>query len=67
MDETLLKKVFEPFVTTKRHKGGSGLGLNIVYNLVTQKLQGNIDVVSKIDEGTTFSITMPLHLNVKNR
>ena len=40
---SLLKdKVFEPFTTTKRGEGGSGLGLHLVYNLVTQALGGTI-------------------------
>jgi predicted ATPase/signal transduction histidine kinase len=54
-----LGKIFEPFFTTARDRGGSGLGLHIVYNLVTQKLGGAIDVESQIDKGTLFTITLP--------
>jgi PAS domain S-box-containing protein len=53
-------KVFEPFFTTKRGQGGSGLGLHIVYNLVTQKLGGQIACESTPDVGTTFTIEIPI-------
>lgn len=52
-------RVFEPFYTTARHKGGSGLGLHLVYNLVTKKLHGNIIVMSEVNQGTAFTIRLP--------
>jgi predicted ATPase/signal transduction histidine kinase len=54
-----LKKVFEPFFTTARAQGGTGLGLHIVYNLVTQKLQGTIRVHSEVGKGTRFMVRLP--------
>ncbi len=54
-----LNKIFEPFFTTARNQGGTGLGLHIVYNLVTQKLQGKIDVKSGVNLGTIFIIALP--------
>lgn len=57
------KQIFEPFFTTARHQGGSGLGLHIVYNLVTQKLKGNIRCESHPDEGTRFIVDLPAQLN----
>jgi len=54
-----LGKIFQPFFTTRRSKGGSGLGLHIVYNIVRQRLGGRIEVESKVGLGTRFSITMP--------
>ncbi|NER06997.1 MAG: GAF domain-containing sensor histidine kinase, partial [Okeania sp. SIO3C4] len=63
IEEENLGKIFEPFFTTARSKGGTGLGLHIVYNLVTQKLQGTIEVNSQIGLGTRFVITIPLSVN----
>lgn len=54
-----LKNIFTPFFTTRRGSGGSGLGLSIVYNLVTGTLKGKISVASKEGEGTTFKIFFP--------
>ena len=55
-----LKQIFEPFFTTKRGQGGSGLGLHIVYNLVTRKLGGTIRCESQSGKGTQFTIELPL-------
>ena|GEM_PF-3342183 len=61
MDENTVAKVFDPFFTTKRHSGGSGLGMNIVYNIVTQKLNGTISCESSLGSGVSFKIRMPLN------
>lgn len=53
-----LDKVFDPFYTTKRNQGGTGLGLNIVHNLV-KKMHGNILVTPHTPHGLHFSITLP--------
>lgn len=55
-----IDKIFEPFFTTNRTKGGSGLGLNIVYNIVTQKLKGSISCYSKEGKGVFFEIKFPI-------
>ncbi|MCT8973586.1 sensor histidine kinase [Microbaculum marinisediminis] len=52
-------KVFDPFFTTGRRYGSTGLGLHIVYNLVTGTLQGKIDVESTPGKGTTFIVEIP--------
>jgi signal transduction histidine kinase/purine-cytosine permease-like protein len=49
-------KIFEPFFTTKRGQGGSGLGLHIVYNLVTRQLGGSIRCESQMGQGSKFII-----------
>lgn len=58
--ENLHKKVFEPFYTTARDKGGTGLGLNILYNLVRQKFKGEIGLKSSPGEGTTVTVCIPV-------
>ncbi|HBN87585.1 sensor histidine kinase, partial [Rheinheimera aquimaris] len=57
-----LERIFDPFFTTNRHQGGTGLGLHIVYNLVTQKLRGSITVTSGPNEGTCFTLLLPLEV-----
>tara|TARA_R110002126_G_scaffold16500_17_gene65879 strand:- start:23186 stop:25087 length:1902 start_codon:yes stop_codon:yes gene_type:complete len=59
----LHNKVFEPFFTTNRQQGGSGLGLHIVYSCVTQVLQGSIAMSSVLNKGTCFIIRIPLHID----
>lgn len=54
-----LNKVFDPFFTTRLGQGGSGMGLHIVYNLVTNILGGDIHVSSEVGAGSTFSIILP--------
>lgn len=56
------EKVFEPFFTTGRAYGSTGLGLHIVYNLVTNSLQGKIDLDSEPGKGTRFTIDLPVSL-----
>ncbi len=54
-----LSQIFDPFFTTKKPGEGTGLGLNIVYRIVT-KYEGTIDVESKEQVGTTFTIKFPI-------
>jgi signal transduction histidine kinase len=58
--EHLRKRIFDPFVTTKRGQGGSGLGMHLVYNLVTQALNGSISIVSEEGQGVEFRIIFPV-------
>lgn len=55
----LLRRVFEPFFTTTRGRGGSGLGLHIVHNLVHDLLRGAVAVDSAPGRGTAFTIRFP--------
>jgi len=55
-----LPKIFDPFFTTNREDGGSGLGLSIVNNIITNNLKGTISCNSKINEGVTFIIKLPI-------
>jgi signal transduction histidine kinase len=54
-----ISRVFDPFFTTGRSSGSTGLGLHIVYNLVTSRLQGHINLYSKVGRGTRFTIDIP--------
>ncbi len=60
MTSAALKHLFDPFYTTKRGRGGSGLGANIIYNLVTAKLGGDIAVDSVPDQGLHYQIRLPV-------
>jgi PAS domain S-box-containing protein len=55
-----IARVFDPFFTTKLGQGGSGLGMHIVYNLVTGVLGGKITLDSKPGEGTTLTLVLPM-------
>lgn len=57
----LLPRIFDPFVTTKMGRGGTGLGLHIAHNITAQVLGGIITVTSKLDEGCRFELTLPLN------
>ncbi len=60
----IIKRIFEPFFTTRRSSGSSGLGLHIVYNLVTQTLGGSMQVDSIPEIETVFSISFPQYLEM---
>lgn len=64
IEEALHQKIFEPFYTTKRGKGGSGLGLNLVFNLVHQKLAGSLEFQSTLDQGVHFTFKVPKELPI---
>jgi signal transduction histidine kinase len=59
MTPDVQRQAFDPFFTTRRDEGGTGLGLHIVYNLVTQQLGGRMMLESRLGQGTTFRIIMP--------
>ncbi|MDO6764850.1 PAS domain-containing sensor histidine kinase [Agarivorans sp. 1_MG-2023] len=55
-----VNKIFEPFFTSKRGHGGSGLGLSIIYNIITQRFNGNIHCESVKGKGARFVVSLPL-------
>nr|WP_252738889.1 HAMP domain-containing sensor histidine kinase [Colwellia sp. D2M02] len=58
------QNIFEPFYTTKRGIGGTGLGAHIIYNIVSQQLKGEIVIDESITQGLGFIITIPLHPSI---
>ncbi len=57
------RRLFEPFVTTRRNQGCSGLGMHIAYNLVTQLLNGEISCQQDSDPGACFVLNLPLQID----
>lgn len=61
MVPNVMERIFDPFFTTNRGGGGTGLGMHIVYNLVTQSLDGIIQCESTPGVGTKFTISIPIN------
>jgi PAS domain S-box-containing protein len=59
MSPDVRRKAFDPFFTTRRDQGGTGLGLHIVHNIVTSRLGGRLDLKSRSGEGTQIHIVLP--------
>ena len=62
MDDAVAAKVFDPFFTTNRQGGGTGLGMHVVYNLVSQKLGGRIQLQTAPGQGAVFTCHLPKQL-----
>ena len=60
MSPEVAKRIFEPFYTTVRARGGMGLGMYICHNIVTGRLKGTIECSSTQGKGTTFLLTFPV-------
>ena len=67
ISEENISKIFDPFYTTGGGQGGLGLGLNIVYGIVENKLRGEIICSSTEEKGTTFIITIPTQRTTEGR
>jgi len=61
MSDEVCSKIFEPFFTTKEVGKGSGQGLAITHDIVTNKHHGEIAVESVVGEGTAFFIRLPIN------
>ena len=61
-----LPHIIEPFFTTRRGQGGSGLGLHITYNMATQTLRRSIGCTSVTGEGTEFRVSFPAELGERS-
>lgn len=62
MTNSALERIFEPFFTTRRDDGGSGLGTHIIYDLVTERLNGKITVNSQPNQGLHYQFSFPVTL-----
>ena len=62
MDDATSEKIFDPFFTTKEVGKGTGLGLSVSYGIIN-RFNGEIKVKSKLNEGSTFTIVLPIHNN----
>ncbi len=59
MSDDIQRRALDPFFTTRRNEGGTGLGLHIIFNLVTQQLGGRLTFESRLGWGTRFRISIP--------
>ena len=64
MPEAVRKRIFEPFFTTKEIGQGTGLGLSVAYFIITNNHKGQMEVHSKLGQGSCFSVRLPLQLPV---
>src|SRR5262249_7679351 len=58
MSDEIQRRALDPFFTTRRNEGGTGLGLHIIFNLVTQQLGGRMTFESRLGWGTRFRTTI---------
>jgi len=65
MSGEMLRQVFDPFVTSKRNQGGSGLGMHIVFNLVSQLFKGEIRCMQNPEGGIRVTISFPNEFNIE--
>lgn len=59
MTEEVKRRAFDPFFTTARGRGGTGLGLHIVHNIVTNRLGGRVTITSEVGRGVRFRMVLP--------
>lgn len=66
VEKKIADNIFDPFVTTKRNIGGSGLGTLIIFNLVVQLLKGKVEFNTELDKGVHFAFQIPFHKTPDN-
>ena len=66
MSEEDAARVFDLFYTTGRHKGGTGLGMSIVHNLVNSAMKGQIELHSALNKGTRVTVRLPQSIEGEN-
>lgn len=59
ISEEQKRQIFDPFYTTNRDGGGTGLGMSVIWDIVTESLEGTIDCQSEVGKGVCFSIDIP--------
>ncbi len=64
MDQDMIEQMFRPFFSTKIGRGGTGLGMSIVDNLVKKPLDGRLQVHSELGKGTVFQIELPMQVRI---
>jgi signal transduction histidine kinase len=60
MSPEVAARVFEPFFTTRRGRGGSGLGMHIVHQLVQERFRGRVELQTAVGQGTRWTLTLPM-------
>ena len=64
MDESVKRRIFEPFFTTKEEGSGTGLGLSVSYFIITEQMNGSMEVDTAVGRGTRFIIRLPLNSSI---
>lgn len=60
MEDEVARRALEPFFTTKRGQGGTGLGLHIAYSLVTERFAGTLELTTVPQSGTVWTLVLPM-------
>ena len=60
IESNKISQIFDPFYTSRKEQGNSGLGLHILYNSITQTLKGRVECKSEVGKGTSFNIITPI-------
>ncbi|MDY7023300.1 MAG: ATP-binding protein [Cyanobacteriota bacterium] len=66
MSDSIQKRIFDPFFTTKQVGKGTGMGMPISYQIITEKHRGKLNFTSSLDQGTEFRIQIPVYQNIKD-